>query len=162
MGGDRSTKLVPPTLGSMIDRQSGDQVGYVGPLHRQTGIQHPILVQTGKVQECGIQQDVQIAKAVHHALQDQLQHSFPSGTSTRSSLPSFSRKSSQLGVRLTLRRKNPQEMCRFPQSLEMAIHETFIRLDQCLEPAGRLERDRAYGLVINVPWLLIVKLVDLG
>ena len=44
--GDRSTKLVPPTLDSMIDRQSGYRVGYVGSLHGQAGIMHPILVQT--------------------------------------------------------------------------------------------------------------------
>uniref|UniRef100_M4C564 Tf2-1-like SH3-like domain-containing protein n=1 Tax=Hyaloperonospora arabidopsidis (strain Emoy2) TaxID=559515 RepID=M4C564_HYAAE len=33
VGCDRTTKLVPPTLGSVIDRQSSDQVGYVGPPH---------------------------------------------------------------------------------------------------------------------------------
>ena len=38
----------------------------------------------------------------------------------------------------------------------MAIHETFIRLDQFFEPAGRLEGDRVYGLIIKVPRLLIV------
>ena len=53
-------------------------------------------------------------------------------------------------------------MGRFPQSLAMAIHETFIRLDQFFEPAGKLEGDQVYGLIIKVPRLLILKLVDLG
>ena len=77
VGSDRSTKLVPSTLGSMINQQSGDEVGHVCPLHGQARIPHPNLVQTGKVQENGIQQDVQIAKTVDHALQDQLQYYFP-------------------------------------------------------------------------------------
>ena len=108
--GDRSTKLVPPSLGSMIDPLSGDKVGYVGPFHGQAGKPLPIPVQTGKVQEHGSQKDVQIAKTVDHALQEQLQHSVPSGTSTISSLPFFSHKSIQHEVRLTLRRGNLQEM----------------------------------------------------
>ena len=33
VGCDRRTKLVPTTLGSVIDRQGSDQVGYVGPPH---------------------------------------------------------------------------------------------------------------------------------
>ena len=57
---------------------------------------------------------------------------------------------------------DPQEMGRFSQSLAMAIHETIIRLDQFLEPAGRLEGDRVYGLIIKIPRLLIVKFVNLG
>ena len=79
MGGDRSAKLVPPTLSSMIDRQSGDQVGHVGPLHGQAGIPHPNLVRTGKVQEHGIQQNVQIAKTVGFNLKNQLQYSLSTG-----------------------------------------------------------------------------------
>ena len=105
MGGDRSTELVPPTLGSMIDRQSGDQVGYIGPLHGQAGIPHPYLVRTGKVQEHGIQQNVQITKKVDHTLKNQLQFHLPTGASTRSSLPSCSRKSGELRIVLRCARE---------------------------------------------------------
>ena len=53
-------------------------------------------------------------------------------------------------------------MGRFPQSLAMAINETFICLDQFFEPADRLEGDRVYGLIIKVLRLLIETLVNLG
>ena len=76
--------------GRMIDRQSGDQVGYVGPLHGQAWMPHFNLVQTEKVHEHVIQQDVQISKTVDHAFKNQLQYPLPSKTSTRLSLPSFS------------------------------------------------------------------------
>ena len=48
VGGDLRTKMVPPTLDSTIDRQGGDQVGYVGPLHGQAEIPHSSLIRTGE------------------------------------------------------------------------------------------------------------------
>ena len=114
------------------------------------------------MQEHGIQQNVQIAKTVDHTLKNQLQYPLPTRASTRSSLPSCSCKSGQLRIRFTLRRGDTQEMCRFPQGLEIAIHETMIRVKQLFEQPGGLERDRAYDPIVHAPRLLIVKLVDLG
>ena len=95
-------------------------------------------------------------------LENQLQYPLSTGASTRSSLPSRSRKSGQFRIRFTLLNGVPQEMGRFPQSLAMAINETFICLDQVFEPADRLEGDRVYGLIIKVLRLLIITLVNLG
>ena len=49
VGGDRRTKLVHPTLDSIINRKGSDQVGYLSPLHRHAGISHSSLIQTGGV-----------------------------------------------------------------------------------------------------------------
>ena len=64
---DGAAVLVAPRLGGIQHGQRCGQIGDVYTLPSKPGVPDPALIHSGKMQEEGIQQDIEIAMSVNHA-----------------------------------------------------------------------------------------------